>query len=154
MYFDQLSIRRFCRFFKKKSKFLKWYSRTAQSVWFLTKAWFCLISLPTSNRLIYGAVGRENMWHTCFSCIVESKTGSLGEQVIHPDQDVQKCVYGGWIMNSYLHDFTLLLFEIFETWAMSLYSFFFYACPWACFFSFSLFFNIAHSPCWIFLEGE
>ena len=71
------------------------------------------------------------MWHTCFSYIVESKTRSLGEQVIQPDQDVQMCVYGGWMMNSFLHDFALLLFEIFETWAMSLYSFFFfffYAC--------------------------
>ena len=64
--------------FKKKSKFLKWYSRIAQCVWFLTKALICLLSPPTPNKLICGAVGRENMWHTCFSCIVESKTGSLG----------------------------------------------------------------------------
>jgi hypothetical protein len=64
--------------FIKKSKFLKWYSWIAQCVWFLTKALSCLLFPPTSNKLICGAVGRENMWHTCFSYIVKSKSESLG----------------------------------------------------------------------------
>ena len=39
-----------------------------------------------------GAVGREEMWNTCLSYFAKSKTGSLEETNIHPDQDVHMCV--------------------------------------------------------------
>ena len=32
------------------------------------------------------------MWHTCLSYFAKSKTGSLEETNIHPDQDVHMCV--------------------------------------------------------------
>jgi hypothetical protein len=64
--------------FTKKSKFFEWYSQIAHCVWFLTKALICLLSLTTPNELICGAIGKENMWHTCFPYVVESKIGSLG----------------------------------------------------------------------------
>jgi hypothetical protein len=88
--------------FKKKSKFLKWYSRITQCIWFPTKALVCLLLQPTPNKLICGGVGRKNMWHICFSCVVESKTRSL-EATSHTtwSRCACVCIYGGWRMDSF-----------------------------------------------------
>jgi hypothetical protein len=66
------------------------------------------------------------------------KSDPWEQQVIHPDQDMHLCVYGGWMMNSFLHMILSSPFEIFETWAMFLYSFslfFFHALELVFFFS-------------------
>jgi hypothetical protein len=78
--------------------------RLPQPRQFLTKALKCLLSQLTFNKLICEVAGRENMWRTCFLCIVESKTWSRCA-----------CVYGGWMMNSFLHIILSSPFEIFET---------------------------------------
>jgi hypothetical protein len=114
----------------------------------LTKALVCLFSQPTPNNLICGAVGRENLWHTYFSCVVESKTRSLGA-TSHTTWSRCACVCIWWIgeMTPFARFF--LLFDDFETWVMLLYCLsLFYACSWACIFF------IAHSPSWIFLEWD
>jgi hypothetical protein len=59
-----------------------------------------------------GAVGRENMWHTRFSCVVESKNRILVSNKSYNLIKMCMCVYGGWMMNSFLHMILSSPFEI------------------------------------------
>jgi hypothetical protein len=60
-------------------------------------------------------------------CQVENRI--LGSNRSYNLIEMCMCVYGRWMMNSFLHMILSSPFEIFVTWAVSLYSLLFFLLP-------------------------
>jgi len=82
--------------FSNKNKFLKWHSRIAQSVWFLTKAFVCLLS-PTSKKAFVELMVERKIRHTWFKCFAKPKIEpNRVNKSYNYDREVHMC---GWVVD-------------------------------------------------------
>ena len=98
--------------FSNKNKFLKWHSQIAQSVWFLTKAFVCLLS-PTSKKAFVELMVERKARQTCFKYFAKPKIepNRLNKSYNH-DREVHVCgrvVDGMGEMKYSMYDLSLLI---------------------------------------------
>ena len=96
--------------FSNKNKFLKWHSRIAQSVWFLTKAFVCLLS-PTSKKAFVELMVERITRHTCFKYFAKPKIEPKRVIKSH-NHDREVHVYG------YVVDGMESKNEVFHVWSL------------------------------------
>jgi hypothetical protein len=129
--------------FAKKSNFFGWYSQISQCVWLFTKALICLLSPPTSNRLICGVVGRGKHVACLFLMYYQVENRILGSNKSYSLIKMYMCVYmvDGWRTPLCIW-FSPLVFRFLRLGlCLFIRSLFFLSCSRAC--AFFLFF---HSP--------